>query len=88
MLHVAQLPSWPAILAPRKMITMYVYITITLLKITCIQLVVTTIRDYLNKIARNSQAPALSMHVPAVIPRNESRVRAMLVFSVEGLMNE
>jgi len=36
-------------------------------------LVVTTIRDYLNKIARNSQAAALSMPVPAVIPRNESR---------------
>jgi len=36
-------------------------------------LVVTTIRDYLNKIARNSQAPALSMPVPAVIPHNESR---------------
>jgi len=36
-------------------------------------LVVTTVRDFLNKIARNSQAPVPSMPVPAIIPQTESR---------------
>jgi len=36
-------------------------------------LVVTTIRDFLNKIAKNSHPPAPTMPVPAVIPQTESR---------------
>lgn len=79
-LHVAQLPLWLAIPAPRKMITMCALSDVTEKAqiIKRIQLVVTTIRDFLNKIARNSQPPALNMPVPAVIPQAESRVRVFL----------
>lgn len=82
-LHVAQLPLWLAILAPRKRITMCAPYDVArdVQIIKYIQLVVTTIRDFLNKIARNSHPPAPTMPVPAVIPQSESRVRVSLTFS-------
>ena len=84
-LHAAPLPLWLAILAPHKMITMCALYDVAgnIQIITCFQLVVTTIRDFLNKIARNSHPPAPAMPIPAVIPQAESRVGVFLAFSRE-----
>ena len=76
--HVVQLRSWHATQGLARKTTTYVQLTLFISSVltACMELVVTTVKDYLNKMLRtgaNSTAPSIPT-IPVPVPRRLSKV--------------